>query len=132
MSDIFDYNFAFEVDLEKMTGRYVFNTGEIEHIAAEKKILECCDYKYVAKACTLKVKCTPIIYDSSEIFGLTFEGSCLPMTETTTTILATEKGFICQLLPSYWYDLISAGRTISVETLNKDYSIVIINSPFDI
>lgn len=37
MSDIFDYNFAFEVDLEKMTGRYVFNTGEIEHIAAEKK-----------------------------------------------------------------------------------------------
>lgn len=56
MSDIYDtldYNFAFEVDLEKMTGRYVFNTGEIEHIVAEKKILEYCNYKYPVCSCSL-------------------------------------------------------------------------------
>ena len=131
-SNILNYNYAFEVDLEKMEGRYIFNTGEINQKLAEKKMLECCDYKYISSSCTQKNKYKPLIFNSYEIFGLTFQENCMAMGETLTTILVTEKGFICQLMPCFWLKSVYTGDTIFIVTSGDYYPILVTNSLLDI
>jgi len=130
--NILNYNYAFEVDLEKMEGRYLFNTKESDQELAEKKMLERCDYKYIYSACTQNNKYEPFIFNSYEVFGLTFKKYYLPMGDTLTTILATEKGFICQLMPCCWLGPVYTGDTIFVVTTGEYYPILVTNSPRDI
>jgi len=135
---ILKYHYAFEVDLEKMEGRYLFNTKEkIDQRLAEKIMLERCDYKYIASSCTQnKKKHKPIIFNSGEVWGLTYDKHCIfPAGETMTTILATEKGFICQLLPGDWLVPVYTGDTIFLLTSGANaeyYPILVTNSPLDI
>ena len=131
-SNILNYNYAFEVDLEKMEGRYIFNTGEIDQEFSEKKMLECCDYKYILSSCTQKNKYKPLIFNSYKILGLTFEKCCAVMGETLTTKLATEKGFICQLMPCFWLKPVYTGDTIFIVTSGENYPILVTNSLLDI
>ncbi len=129
---IYDTYYAFEVDLEKMEGRFLFNTGKGGQKEAEKAILERLSYKYIMSATTIEEDHKPLILDSSEVLGLTPDISCAPMGDTITTKLATEKGFICQVMPCYWGEAICLGNTIFVSTSDKNYPIRVVNTLFDI
>ena len=128
-------NFAFEVDLEKMEGRFLFDTGVADQDTAERVLMERCDYKYMVIGCS----CSSHSYvggvklHSSRVLGLSTEGAILPMGDTITTQLATEKGFICQLMPCYgWVDAVYRDKSAYVMTMANVYPIKIMNSPFDV
>ena len=131
MSRLYPTNFAFEVDLEKMEGRFLFDTRESDQKLAEKKLLECCSYNNIISAGS-RQKSELLEIDSSEVLGLTLKGAILPMGDTITTQLETEKGFICQVNPYFWGESIYCGGTIYILTMDKEYPIKVVNSFFDI
>ena len=125
-------NFAFDVDLERMEGRFLFDTEKVFQKAAEKILLERCKYKFPINTTTTDTYFTDLEIDSSPILGLSPNGAMIPRGDTITTLLATKTGFVCQLNPVYWEDVIYHGEGMYVMTMEREYPIKVMNSPFDV
>lgn len=130
--NILDSNFAFEVDLEKMEGRYLFSTGESLQREAEKVLLEKCDYIRVVVSVDNEVG-ERVVYKGERIWGLSLSDWILPAGDSITTQLATEKGFICQVWASFWQENLEAGEQVFIiSDEGVKFPINIINTPEDV
>lgn len=131
MKDFPYTNFAFEVDIENRTGRFLFDTHESDQELAEKIMLQRCTYNYVIVG-ICGGTCNWLKLGSSDVIGVTVEGAILPKGDSFTTQLATEKGFICQIVPAFWEAELSGRKAMYIITDDELIPLRLLNTPFDV
>lgn len=133
------HNFVFEVDTEKMEGRFLMDTGFSLQDEAEKFMLENCTYDHVARGYdaagsmaelgeSAKIGDTPI-----EGLGFVMDGVVVPAGDSWATQLVTDNGFICQVSPCSWESVIKDGGQMYL--CMEDYSsmpLTLVNTPWDV